>query len=77
MDLLEGINKLAVVYSTSGTKIFLNGTQLTPLTNTALPPMTVINLSNRTGQRIYGPIRQFSLWKTQITDEQAINLTTL
>lgn len=77
MTLLEGRNKLAVVYSTSGTKIFLNGTQLTPLANTALPVMNTINLSNRTGQRIYGPIRQFSLWKTQITDTQAIELTTL
>ena len=77
MTLLEGRNKLAVVYSTSGTKIFLNGTQLTPLTNTALPVMNLINLSNRTSGRIYGPIRQFSLWKTQITDQQAIQLTTL
>lgn len=77
MTLLEGRNKLAVVYSTSGTKIFINGTQLTPLTNTALPVMNTINLSNRTGVRIYGPIRQFSLWKTQITDAQAIQLTTL
>lgn len=36
-----------------------------------------INLGNRQGSRNYGNVRQFVLWKTQITDEQAINLTTL
>lgn len=73
----DGKNKLAVVYSTSGTKIFLNGTQLDPLTNTALPAMDIIYLGNRQGGRNYGNVREFVLWKTQITDEQAINLTTL
>lgn len=75
--LLDGRNKIAVVYSTTGTKIFLNGVQLAPLANTALPVMNVLHLSHRTSQRIYGNIYQFVLWKTQITDQQAINLTTL
>lgn len=77
MNLLDGRNKIAVVYSTTGTKVFLNGDELTPLTNTALPVMDIIDLSNRANQRIYGDIYQFALWKTQITDQQAINLTTL
>ena len=74
---IDGKNKLVVVYSTSVTKIFINGEQLVPLTNTALPVMYNINLGNRQGSRNYGNVRQFVLWKTQITDEQAINLTTL
>ena len=74
---IEGRNKIAVVYSTEGTKIFLNGVQLTPINNTGLPVMTVLEINNRNGGRQNGPFRNYSFWKTQITDEQAINLTTL
>lgn len=74
---LEGKNKIAVIYSTTQTKIFLNGVQLTPLTNAGIPAMNTLDINNRGGGRQSGPFRTFALWKSQITDVQAIQLTTL
>jgi hypothetical protein len=75
---LSGLNKLAVVYSTSGTKIFLNGVQQAPLATTAIPAMDTIALGHRNNLRQWGGgINDFYLSKTQITDTEAIQLTTL
>jgi hypothetical protein len=74
---LSGLNKLVVVYSTAGTKIFLNGVQQTSLSTTAIPAMSTIHLGHRNGLRQWGFINEFYLSKTQITDAQAIQLTTL
>ncbi len=75
--LLDLKNKIAVVYSTSGTKIFLNGVQLALFANVGIPAMNRIDVNHRDGARLNGPFRTFALWKSQITDAQAIQLTTL
>ena len=77
VPLVDGRNKLLVVYDVNSTKVFINGTQLTPLANVGLPPMNNINLNNRSASRQYGELYTFALWKYKITDSQAINLTTL
>ena len=77
VPLAVGRNKLMVIYDVNSTKVFINGTQLTPLANVGLPPMNNIDLNHRGSFRQYGEIYTFALWKYKLTDAQGINLTTL
>jgi hypothetical protein len=74
---IDSLNKLCVIYSTSGTKVFLNGVLQGTISNTDLPTMNVIMAGERNGFRQWGFINNFILLKTQLTDAQAIQLTTL
>jgi hypothetical protein len=77
-ELLEGLNKVVFIYSTSGSKFFLNGVLEATYINDALPVMTNFELGLRLADRQWNAgIYQCVLWKTQITDAQAIQLTTL
>ena len=78
VPLVAGRNKLMLIYDANSTKVFINGTQLTPsLANVGLPPMNNIYLNNRISSRQYGEMHTFALWKYKLTDSQAITLTTL
>lgn len=75
------IYKVAIKYSSGNTKIFVNG--ILRITNTTVYafslPLTRIQMDNAqwTGNNQTRAITNVSLWKTQITDAQAINITTL
>lgn len=75
--IINGLNKICIVYSTSGTKLFINGVLTDTLNNTQLPVLNQIMLGHRNILRQWGYIDNFVLYKTQITDAQAIELTTL
>ena len=76
ISLLIGKNKLAVIYYTTGCDIFLNGTKLTRLALPSFPSLYNLALHYSTARQ-YGSGYLFSFWKTKLTDQQAINLTTL
>ena len=75
------IYKVAIKYSSGNTKIFVNG--ILRITNTTVytfsVPVTRIQMDNAqwTSNNQTRAITNVSLWKTQITDAQAIQLTTL
>ena len=73
----SGKNKVALVYDTTGCDIFLNGTKLTRLSLPSFPSLYNLQLMNYIGGRQYGSGYLFSIWKTKLTDQQAIQLTTL
>ena len=73
----SGKNKVALIYDTNGCDIFLNGTKLTRLSLPSFPSLYNLRLMNYIGDRQYGSGYLFSFWKTKLTDQQAIQLTTL
>lgn len=70
-------NKIAIIYDITGCDIFLNGTKLSRLTLPSFPSLYNLQLMNYNGGRQYGSGYLFSFWKTKLTDEQSIQLTTL
>ena len=75
---MQDLNKIAIVYSDSGTKVFFNGILAATISNIGVPPMSSLYLGQRLNSRFWNSgINSFMLWKTQISDEQAIQLTTL
>lgn len=70
-------NKVALVYDTTGCDVFLNGTKLTRLSLPNFPSLYNLSLLQYTTTRQYGSGYLFSFWKTKLTDQQAIQLTTL
>ena len=70
-------NKVALVYDTTGCDVFLNGTKLTRLSLPNFPSLYNLSLLRYTTTRQYGSGYLFSFWKTKLTDQQAIQLTTL
>jgi len=77
INLLDGRNKIAVVYNTTQTKIFLNGVEQSPIANVGIPVMDKIEIAHRVQTRQYGYVKTFALWKTQVSGEDCIQLTTL
>lgn len=77
ISLLLGKNKLLLIYDTTGCDIFLNGVKLTRLSLEGFPSLYNLQLMNYGGGRQYGSGYLFSFWKTKLTDEEAIQLTTL
>ena len=73
----SGKNKVALIYDTTGCDIFLNGTKLTRLSLPSFPSLYNLGLMHYIGSRHYGSGYLFSFWKTKLTDQQAIQLTTL
>ena len=73
----SGKNKVAIIYDTTGCDIFLKGTKLTRLSLPSFPSLYNLQLMNYHGGRQYGSGYLFSIWKTKLTDQQAIQLTTL
>ena len=73
----SGKNKVAVIYDTTGCNIFLNGTKLTRLELPSFPILYNLGLLQYFNTRQYGSAYIFSFWKTKLSDQQAIQLTTL
>lgn len=73
----SGKNKLLLIYDTTGCDVFLNGTKLLRLSLPSFPSLYNLNIMNYVGTRQYGTSYLFSFWKTKLTDQQAIQLTTL
>lgn len=76
-NLINGKNKICIVYSKMGTKIYLNGNFINTMNNTNLPNITNLVIMDYDSSRGWGNANVFSFWKTKLTDEQAIQLTTL
>lgn len=74
---IKGKNKLALVYDTTGCDIFLNGVKLVRRSLPSFPSVYNLHLFNSPLNRQYGSGYLFSLWKTKLSDQQAIQLTTL
>lgn len=79
-------NKLAIIYGNNEFKVFLNSVLIqTRVYTEELPLLQKISLLSRINpfsgfniDRYYGSsFKQFSLFKTALTDQEAINLTTL
>ena len=75
--LLVEKNKLVLVYNTTKCDIFMNGSKLTGLSLPSFPSLYNLQIMNWNGFRQYGSGYLFSFWKTKLTDQQAIQLTTL
>ena len=76
-NLIQGKNKLMLIYDATGVNIFINGVKLTKLNLPSFPSLYKLGLLNYIGNRQYGSGYLFSFWKTKLTDVQAIKLTTL
>jgi len=74
-----GNNKIVIFYKSDDYKIFLNGINIGTLNNPIFPSGTLSRMS--LSDTSYGYFNNFyntvALWKTQLTDQQAIQLTTL
>jgi hypothetical protein len=75
---ISGKNKLLLIYDTTGCDVFLNGTKLTRLSLPSFPSLYNLGILHyNAGGRQYGSGYLFSFWKTKLSDQQAIKLTTL
>ena len=76
-----GFNKVAIVYTTTSLKVFINGVQKGSSSFSGLPPFTRFSLGSRPDQA--GALvpkteyKQVKLYNTALTDAELIALTTL
>ena len=73
----SGKNKVALIYDTTGCDVFLNGVKLTRLSLPSFPSLYNLGILQYRNDRYYGSGYVFSFWKTKLTEQQAIQLTTL
>lgn len=73
----EGLNKLMVTYTNSELTLFLNGFKMKSLTIPSFPSLTQLNLLQYGNSRQYGRGYLVALWKTKLSDADAIKLTAL
>ena len=73
----SGKNKVALIYDTTGCDVFLNGVKLTRLSLPSFPSLYNLGILQYRNDRYYGSGYVFSFWKTKLTEQQAITLTTL
>ena len=73
----EGLNKLMVTYTNSEFTLFLNGFKMKSLTIPSFPSLTQLNLLQYGNSRQYGRGYLVSLWKTKLSDADAVKLTAL
>ena len=76
-----GFNKVAIVYTTTSLKVFINGVQKGSISFSGLPPFTRFSLGSRPDQ-VGGLVpkteyKQQKLYNTALTDQELINLTTI
>jgi hypothetical protein len=71
--------KIAYSYSENNTKIFVNGTLVFTDTLCSIPETDSIKLGMRSNNlnHLNDNINIFSIWETQLTDQQCIELTTI
>ena len=73
----EGLNKVMITYTSSELTLFLNGFKMKSLTLPSFPSLTQLNLLQYGGNRQYGRGYLVSLWKTKLSDADAVKLTSL
>lgn len=73
----EGLNKVMVTYTSSKLTLFLNGFKMKSLTIPSFPSLTQLNLLHYGNSRQYGRGYLVSLWKTKLSDADAVKLTVL
>jgi hypothetical protein len=74
----NGRIKIALVYQENNVKVFLNGALVNTDTSALIPTCNNIDIGHaRTGVSWNGTINNTILYKTTLTDAQAIQLTTL
>ena len=70
--------KIALVYQQNNVKVFFNGTLANTDTSALIPTCNNISIGNaRYGAFWNGTINSAAIWKTKLSDQQAIQLTTL
>ena len=73
----EGLNKVMVTYTTSEFTLFLNGFKIKTLAIPSFPSLTQLNLLQYGNSRQYGRGYLVALWKTKLSDADAVKLTSL
>jgi hypothetical protein len=78
IDIPTGINKYAVTFSTSGSTIYLNGTEIYSTTSSlTLPAFSTINfnLFSNSGD-LFQETKDLRIYNTALTDQELASLTT-
>ena len=73
----EGLNKVMVTYTNSEFTLFLNGFKIKTLAIPSFPSLKQLNLLQYGNDRQYGRGYLVSLWKTKLSDADAVKLTSL
>lgn len=73
----EGLNKVMVTYTNSEFTLFLNGFKIRTSAIPSFPSIYNISLLNYIGGRNYGRGYITALWKTKLSDADAVKLTAL
>lgn len=75
-----GVLKIALSYSASGVKFFVNGALIQSNLSATIPLTSRINLGYQgttSSQQLNDGINSAALWKTALTSQECINLTTI
>ena len=73
----EGLNKVMVTYTNSEFTLFLNGFKIKTLAIPSFPSIYNLRLLQYNNTRAYGRGYLMALWKTKLSDADAIKLTSL
>lgn len=73
----EGLNKVILTYTSSEITLFLNGFKMKSRTIQSFPSLTQLNLLQYGNSRQYGRGYLVALWKTKLSDADAVKLTSL
>ena len=73
----EGLNKVMVTYTSSEITLFLNGFKRKSKNIPSFPSLTQLNLLQYGNDRQYGRGYLVALWKTKLSDADAVKLTSL
>ena len=73
----EGLNKVMVTYTSSEFSLFLNGFKIKSSTIPSFPSFYNIRPFHYDGTRAYGMVYMMALWKTKLSDADAVKLTAL
>lgn len=73
----EGLNKVMVTYTNSEFTLFLNGFKIKTLAIPSFPSIYNLRLLQYNNTRPYGRGYLVSLWKTKLSDADAVKLTAL
>ena len=76
-DVKEGLNKVMVTYTNSEFTLFLNSFKIKTLAIPSFPTIYNITPFHYNGSRAYGRGYLVSLWKTKLSDADAVKLTAL
>ena len=76
-DVKEGLNKVMVTYTNSEFTLFINGFKIKTLAIPSFPTIYNITPFHYNGSRAYGRGYLVSLWKTKLSDSDAVKLTSL